>query len=245
MNNNLKALSTTDNEMIVGNYIILFGGRDLAGEYFTKNTKIESPYTDIGTMYVDFEHGIDPDGMGADGHQVLGTVNWKSARVDDKGIFVERSLNRRAQYMDYLTSLIEAGVMGTSSEAVRGRVSKTRDGEITQWPLMRDSLTLTPMEPRMVNENLLQAAKSLREFFPAAKSLAQFTGEEIKPTDSVIESVKTMREAEDYLRDAAGFSRAKAVAFLGRVKSVVTQRDSDASEDSIKAAVALLKSLKS
>lgn len=97
----------------------------------------------------------------------------------------------------------------------------------------------------MVNENLLQAAKSLREFFPAAKSLAQFTGEEIKPTDSVIESVKTMREAEDYLRDAAGFSRAKAVAFLGRVKSVVTQRDSDASEDSIKAAVALLKSLKS
>ena len=118
MANNLKTLSKTENDLVVGNYIVLFGGRDLVGEYFTKNTKLDSPYTDIGTLYVDFEHGIDPDNLGIDDNSVLGLVDWKSARFDEKGVFVERVLNRRAKYVDYLEQLIDAGVMGTSSEAV-------------------------------------------------------------------------------------------------------------------------------
>jgi hypothetical protein len=225
MDNSLKALSKSVNDIVVGNYIVLFGGRDLAGEYFTKNTKFESPYTDIGTMYVDFEHGIDPDGMGMDDNSVLGVVDWKSAKVDEVGVFVERVLSRRSQYIDYLSALIDAGVMGTSSEAVRGKVSKTRDGEITVWPLKRDSLTVTPMEPRMISENLLQAAKSLREFFPAAKSLATLVGEPVN-ADKTIETFKNLADAEDFLRDAAGFSKAKAVAFVSRVKSLATRSDS-------------------
>lgn len=225
MTNSLKALSKSTNDLIVGNYIVLFGGRDLVGEYFTKNTKFESPYTDIGSMYVDFEHGIDPDNMGIDDNSVLGVVDWKSAKIDEKGVFVERVLSRRAQYMEHLEGLIESGMMGTSSEAVRGKVSKTRDGEITVWPLKRDSLTLTPMEPRMVSENLLQAAKSLREFFPSAKSLASFVGDQIK-AEKTIETFENLADAEDYLRDAAGLSKAKAVAFVSRVKSLATRSDS-------------------
>lgn len=225
MDNSLKALSKSTNDLTVGNYIVLFGGRDLVGEYFTKNTKFESPYTDIGTMYVDFEHGIDPDGLGIDDNSVLGVVDWKSARIDEKGVFVERVLSRRAEYMDYITELIEAGMMGTSSEAVRGKVSKTRDGEITVWPLKRDSLTLTPMEPRMVSENILEAAKSLHSFFPAAKSLASLVGGQLE-VENKIETFKNLSDAEDFLRDAAGFSKAKAVAFVSRVKSLATRSDS-------------------
>lgn len=225
MNNSLKALSKSTNDLVVGNYIVLFGGRDLAGEFFTKSTKFESPYTDIGSMYVDFEHGADPDGIGIDDNSVLGLVDWKSAKVDEKGIFVERVLNRRAQYMDYLSELIDAGVMGTSSEAVRGKVSKTRDGQITVWPLKRDSLTLTPMEPRMVSENILEAAKSLREFFPAAKSLASILGA-TTPKEQTIDAIETLSDAEDFLRDAAGLSKAKALAFVSRVKSLATRSDS-------------------
>lgn len=225
MNNSLKTLSKSTNDLVVGNYIVLYGGRDLVGEYFTKNTQFESPYTDIGTMYVDFEHGIDPDGMGIDDNNILGVVDWKSAKFDEKGVFVERTLNRRAKYVDYLAELIDAGVMGTSSEAVRGKVAKTRDGEITTWPLKRDSLTLTPMEPRMVSENLLQAAKSLRDFFPAAKSLASFVGAPVD-AESTIETFKNLADAENFLRDAAGFSRAKSVAFVSRIKSLATLSDS-------------------
>lgn len=102
MSNELKTISKTDDEIRVGNYIILFGGRDLTGEYFSAKTLIESSYTKSGILHVDFEHGLDPDGVGMNSHEVLGRVDWKTARIDDTGIFVERALNRQAKYMDRL-----------------------------------------------------------------------------------------------------------------------------------------------
>jgi len=108
MNNALKAVSTTENELRVGNYIVLFGGKDLTGEFFTHKTHFDSSYTDIGLMYVDFEHGRDSEKAGNTQNNVLGVVDWKSAKIDDKGIFVERVLNRRTQYVKYLEELIEA-----------------------------------------------------------------------------------------------------------------------------------------
>jgi len=95
--------------------MVLFGGKDLAGEFFTKSTNFTSNYTDLGVMYVDFEHGLDPDGMGNNPSNVLGIVDWKSAKVDDTGIYVERILNRRAGYMKFVEEMIAAGIVGTSS----------------------------------------------------------------------------------------------------------------------------------
>lgn len=229
--NHLKALSKSPNELIVGNYMVLFGGRDLAGEFFTKSTVFDSSYTDIGTLYVDFEHGLDPDGLGIDDSNVLGVVDWKSAKVDEKGIFVQRVLNRRAKYMDFLSELIDAGVIGNSSEAVRGKTLKSQAGEITAWPLKRDTMTLTPMEPRMVVGNVLEAAKSLAAAFPHSKALATLTGAVVGDPEKgvkTIESFKNLRDAERFLRDS-GVSRTEAVAFLSRVKSL-GQSDSDGGE---------------
>ena len=61
--NALKTISSTDDELRVGNYIVLFGGRDLEGiasdaknadgslgEYFTKDTQLESSYTKAGVL---------------------------------------------------------------------------------------------------------------------------------------------------------------------------------------------------
>ncbi|MEP6587499.1 MAG: hypothetical protein ABJA84_01920 [Polaromonas sp.] len=222
MNNHLKTLSKSENDIIVGNYIVLFGGKDLVGEFFTKSTRFDSGYTDLGMLYVDFEHGADPDGVGMDDAEVLGYIDWKSAKADDTGIFVERVLNRRAKYMDYLAQMIDAGIVGNSSEAVRGKTLRKRDGEITQWPLKRDTLTLTPMEPRMVTQNMLSAAKSLAEVFPRSRSLAALTGIET-PDAKTIESIQTVRDAEAYLREAGRFSRSQAEAFIGRFKSLSAQ----------------------
>jgi len=33
---------------------------------------------------------------------LLGIVDWKTARIDNAGIFVERILNRRSEYVQYL-----------------------------------------------------------------------------------------------------------------------------------------------
>ena len=109
MNNNLKAVSKTDTELRVGNYIVLFGGKDISGEFFTQKTAFSSNYTDVGLLYVDFEHGRDPDKVGNSKANVLGVVDWSTAKADDKGIFVERVLNRRAKYVEFLEELIEAG----------------------------------------------------------------------------------------------------------------------------------------
>ncbi len=215
--NNLKIHSQNDNELRVENYMILFGGEDLAGEFFTKSTIFDSSYTDLGVLYVDFEHGFNGETRNIH-DSVMGVVDWKTAKIDEKGLFVQRVLNRRSKYVEYLAELIEAGIIGTSSEAVAGEVVKKSTGEIIQWPLMRDTLTATPMEPRMIGENILVAAKALSEILPDSKTLKSLLGEEISD-EPTIEQIKDLKSAERFLRDS-GLSRSQAVAFMAKVKSL-------------------------
>jgi hypothetical protein len=163
--NALKAIRSDDETLTVANYIVLFGGRDLEGEYFTADTDLESGYTKTGRLYIDWEHGADD--LGAD--DVLGHVDWSTAKADDRGVWVERVLQRRNQYVKWLEPLIADGLVGSSSEAVAPQVAKAEDGQITRWPLRRDTLTVTPMEPRMLTENYVQAFKALGIELPDAE----------------------------------------------------------------------------
>jgi len=170
--NALKAVSETPEELRVENYIVLFGGRDLTGEfqknrdgskgeYFTPDTELTSEYTKSGVLHVDWEHGQDPDSVGAGRDVVLGYVDWKTARTDERGVFVQRVLNRRNKYLKYIEPLIHEGLVGNSSEAIPDGVLKADNGQIKKWPLRRDTLTVTPMEPRMISDNALAALKAL------------------------------------------------------------------------------------
>lgn len=159
--NALKAVSETDTELRVANYIVLFGGRDLEGEYFTPQTKLESEYTAKGKLDVDWEHGRNAKADGLGKNDILGWVDWATAKADERGVWVERVLNRSNKYVQWIQQLIKAGRVGSSSEALTARVQKSQDGQILTWPLYRDSLTVTPMEPRMIGENLIAAYKAL------------------------------------------------------------------------------------
>lgn len=188
--NAFKTIARTDDELRVANYIVLFGGRDLEGiassrvnedgsrgEYFTPDTEFKSAYLDTGRLLVDWEHGQDEDDgddVPAPGRDdVLGYVDWKTAKPDERGLWVERVLNRRNAYMRFLDALFDEGLIGNSSEAVPGKVVKADDGAILEWPLRRDTLTVSPMEWRMMTDNLLvtQAVKGLAELSPAFKSV--------------------------------------------------------------------------
>jgi len=179
--NALKAISKTDDELRVGNYIALFGGKDLAGEYFTADTNFESSYTKTGILYLDWEHGASQkvDGKAAPGpDDILGYVDWKTAKSDKLGLWVERVLDRRNQYVKYLDMLITAGLVGSSTEAINRDVVIAKSGEIKSWPLMRDSLTVMPIEPRMMTENVITAVKGLAKVNPDLEAyLPQDTGE--------------------------------------------------------------------
>lgn len=172
-NNSLKTVAKTETELVVANYMCFFGGRDLEGiastrkngdgtlgEFFSKNTVFESDYTATGQLMVDWEHGFQPDkGPGRD--DVLGYVDWKSAIIDDNGLWVQRVLNRRNKYVQFLEELLDAGLIGTSSEPVVSGVRKGTNGEIHHWPLKRDTLTVAPMDYRMLGENHLEVMKAL------------------------------------------------------------------------------------
>ena len=116
-------------------------------------------------LYVDWEHGRDD--LNKD--EVLGYVDWKSAEDLERGKWVKRVLNRRNKYVQWLKTLVEAGLIGTSSEPVQSRVQKSTDGHITRWPLMRDSLTVNPMDYRMLDDKTLEALKALSDI-PCVKN---------------------------------------------------------------------------
>lgn len=191
--NALKAVRKTDDQLVVENYIVLFGGRDLegavndnrnpdgsVGEFFTKSTDLRSAYTNTGRLYVDWEHGF-ADGDEPNADEPLGFVDWTTAKADDTGVRVQRILDRRAAFVRMIEPLIDEGMIGTSSEAVPQKVRKADTGEILRWPLRRDTLTVTPMEPRMLSENAMRAVKALADKVPTLKSLL---GEDAEPVKS-------------------------------------------------------------
>lgn len=228
MGNELKAIEINDEEIRVGNYMALFGGKDLTGEHFTDATDFESEYTKTGMLYVDWEHGMnydDPESPQRD--DILGYVDWKTAKKDERGLWVERVLSRRNEYMQYLETLIEEGMIGTSSEAVGGKVRKTSDGEIQIWPLKRDALTVTPAEPRMMSENAISAIKALSEFQPHLKALLK-DGATVDEgdDDGEIEEISTKETAHAERRTNTMSLTPEQVAEVdARVKAYIDQHE--------------------
>jgi hypothetical protein len=224
--NALKAIKRTEDTITVGNYIVLFGGRDLEGvgsarinpdgslgEYFTKSTDLSSPITRTGYPYVDWEHA-----QGEAGRDVLGVVDWKTARIDDKGVFVERVLQRRNQYVQWLDELgwFDDGTLGTSSQASDDGVEKATDGQIIKWPIERDTITVAPMEPRMLAENQLLAFKALGIPVPEPDNtgaVEHSTTDNAPPEATPEPEHETAPEA-----DASAVAVAKARARLQRLK---------------------------
>jgi 2'-5' RNA ligase len=175
--NQLKALNneSTEDNLVVANYLVLWGGRDLEGtltrrvnadgskgEFFTPATDFESIFTEKGFLPEDWEHRQDVEGI-APKDQVLGHVDWKSAQMDSLGLWAKRVLDRRNMYIKMLEQLgwFQKGLIGSSTEPISADVVKGDDGELIKWPLRADTMTVMPMEPRMMAGNELEIIKAL------------------------------------------------------------------------------------
>lgn len=155
---------STDYKLVLDGYVAIFGGKDLVGETFTPETDFESPYTRKNTILIDWEHGMEPDSVknqpGED--DILGHIDWLTARQDDIGLLARHVLDRRERYVrEFVEPLAKAGLLGSSSEATRKGVVVSDDGIIEKWPLKRQSFTVNPTEKRLLTDYQMQVVKSL------------------------------------------------------------------------------------
>jgi hypothetical protein len=120
---------------------VVYGGEDLTGDTFTKNTDFGDTRPFVG-MPVYYDHSL-----GSMRGQI-GTV--KAWMPTDDGIDVEIELDRRNKYVGDVMKLVKSGALGLSTGALSHLV--VRDGgEVKRWVVGEISLTPTPAEPRTLS----------------------------------------------------------------------------------------------
>jgi HK97 family phage prohead protease len=143
MSQTVKYLKETADSYTIGGYGVVWGGRDLQGEYFTKDTDFWMDRI-TSTPPVLYEHGMDNAAKKA----VLGAV--VEAKADTTGLWIEAQLEKSRDYVEAVMELVKKGVLGWSSGAVSHLVEKTKSGNLTSWPIAEFSLTPDPAEPRTI-----------------------------------------------------------------------------------------------
>jgi phage head maturation protease len=149
----IKILNETDDSFTVGGYGIVFGGVDIEGETFTKDTDFWLP--SVPTKAVFYDHSA--------GQKMPVVVGETVKEVpDDVGVWVELQIERATAYAEVVKELINKGVpLGLSSGAV-GHLARRENGRIKSWPIFEYSITPTPAEPRTVG---LERVKQLAETY--------------------------------------------------------------------------------
>jgi hypothetical protein len=152
----VKILADDGDSLTVAGYGVVFGGRDLQGDTFTRDTDLWLDKLSANPPVL-FDHGQD-DSLK---RSVVGRVT--STRLDDVGVWITAKLTANKRYLDAIRELVEKGVLGWSSGAVGHLVERAKGGKLLSWAIAEFSLTPTPAEPRTLG---VQMVKALAEFDP-------------------------------------------------------------------------------
>lgn len=141
-----ERISTFGNEVkSLGDYLIkgraiVYGGRDIVGDYFTKDTDLGETRTMVG-LPVYYDHAL-----GSMRGRIGEVKEWIPA---DDGIDVVIELDKRKQYVEQVMELVKRGALGLSTGAV-GHLVHREAGQLKRWVVGELSLTTSPCEPRTV-----------------------------------------------------------------------------------------------
>ncbi len=145
--------SREDGEAVVAGYGVIFGGADIYGETFTKDTEFMLDL--VPNKPVMFNHGLSVEHKADDVNtrfsvkNFLGIVENAAIKMDDFGMFIEAVLDESKEYTKQVLELVEQGVIGWSSGSVP-QLIKVDGKNIKRWPIVEFSLTHSPAEPRTV-----------------------------------------------------------------------------------------------
>ncbi len=141
--NDAKAVKFVDGSQsevtgLLAPYGGLFNGRDLDGQFFSKNTDFCLSWFE-GDRPLLYHHGLDADA----GVSVIGRI--KSVSQDDIGLWMRAQLDESNKYFNAIQQLIKQGKLFLSSGAMSHLVQVNgKSGEILRWPLVEGSTTPTP-----------------------------------------------------------------------------------------------------
>lgn len=202
--------------LIIGTGVI-FGGVDLTGDRFTKNTDFGETRSFIG-LPVYYDHSL-----GGLKSQIGEVKQWIPT---DEGIDVEIELDRRNKYASKVMELVKRGGLGLSTGALPHLVVR-ENGELKRWVIGEISLTPTPAEPR----TMAQAAKG--DAVPAGQHIKDqiIKGEHTTMSDFQFTESQVMDIVDKRLGQIAGAPVAGGGVYMGgkapNVKNVTTLGMSD------------------
>lgn len=142
------AVKRLDGKRIVG-YGIVWGGRDLEGEYFTPDTDLWLDRIPPLKCLL-FDHATTPLPNSVKQDTPAAYVIGKPDRFgfDEYGMWVESLLEEHEEWQKYVSDLVDAGVMSYSTDSISHLTARAEDGWIKSWPIPAISLTHHPAEPR-------------------------------------------------------------------------------------------------
>ena len=154
----------------IKHYPFLWGGKnmtDVEAEYFTRESDLWDSRQGA-TRPLTWDHNQDGTFSKSAGVQIGTTVEWGD---DEIGRWAISKLDNAHKYRKAIDGLIEAGVLGSSSDSALQYVERVKTGKSTwlkQWPWFATALTETPAEPRMVGS--IEVLKSWGITLPDAPS---------------------------------------------------------------------------
>lgn len=154
----VKKITEDDNFATVAGMGVIFGGRDLQLETFTKSTDYMLDL--VPEKVITYDHTLSDSFSSAAIKGILGHSINES--IGDAGIWVEAQLDKSKKYVDLVLQLVELGILGWSSGTAAHLVEM--DGhKIKRWPVVEWSLTPTPSEPRALG---VERLKVMAQKFP-------------------------------------------------------------------------------
>lgn len=200
---------------------IVYGGKDLTGDIFTKATDLGDTRSFVGTP-VYYDHGL-----GSIRGQI-GTV--KMWTPTDDGIDVQIELDKRLDYIDDVMKLVKSGALGLSTGALSHLVVR-QAGELKRWVVGEISLTPTPAEPRTLTEvkatqnNTVRTATVTLSPSDNTQSSLSLKGTTVENINQIVQDAVVTA-----LKNVAGepVNGGTIVAPAPAVKSIAMDNDTDA-----------------
>ena len=239
----LQIKAITNDSFTVAGWAVVYGGQDLEGDTFNKDT--------------DFMLGVVPEPVVLYDHaqeikNVLGKVTKIVKR--DTGLWMEAQINKSKDYAEQILELIKSGRLGYSTGSVSHLVQRM-DNNIKRWPVFELSLTPTPAEPRTLGVEYLKAlgivtnaeaeaiasqpeSEPLKGELPQSATLEQDANTKAKALTNYKGDIKIMSDIEKVADEATDAQPEAPVINMEHLKAEMNMAAQDAVKNAWEAAAA-------